>query len=72
MVAGMVDARLREMSAGRQSSYPHAVLACLNVASELFDLRRELDQLRREIANQVQELAAEADRGLRALTGESD
>ena len=68
-VARYVDEKLADLSRGRGASYPHAVLACLNIASELFAARAELRDLRTKVTTSCDDLVSGADRAIAAILG---
>jgi len=59
-VAAYVDGKLRELSGGRPASVQrdHAILAALNIASELFHLKRQGTQLTRSLDASMSSLVA--------------
>lgn len=72
-VARFVDGRLSDVTGGRHAaSFPHAVLACMNVASELFKLRDEAETLRQAVGQEAQAIVDRVDRALRELGGDGE
>jgi cell division protein ZapA len=65
-VAAHVDTQLRELVGGRQDAVgrDHAILVALNIASELFLLREQADDLAVELAARLGRLLDEVERAL--------
>jgi len=59
-VAAFVDGKLRELAGGRPASVQrdHAILAALNIASELFHLKRQRSQTARSLDASLGSLVA--------------
>ena len=62
-VASYVDERLRELSGGDPAAVrrDHAILAALNIASELFLLKDQLDVLQDDVAQTVADVVRTLD-----------
>jgi len=70
-VARIVDGQLSEATGGRHAaSFPHAVLVCMSLASDLLRLRDELAALREGVATTGERLLGRIDDGLRELAGD--
>ena len=66
-LAGFVDEKLRAVAAGARSVEPHrvAVLAALNIADELFALRRRTTQLEEQIRPRAERALASIEQALK-------
>jgi cell division protein ZapA len=65
-VAAFVDGRLRELAGGSASAVQrdHAILAALNIASELFLLRERTTRLRGAVGDSLDRLVVRLDRAV--------
>ncbi|MBJ96194.1 MAG: hypothetical protein CMP23_17165 [Rickettsiales bacterium] len=65
-VAAFVDGKLRELAGGRPGSVQrdHAILAALNIASELFHLKRQRTQTARTVDDRLGDMVALIDEAL--------
>lgn len=65
-VAAYVDQQLRDMSGGRPSAVQrdHAILAALNIASELFLLRERSGELAGSVERRLQSIVALIDQSV--------
>lgn len=66
-LAGFVDEKLRAIAAGARSMDPHriAVLAALNIADELFTLRRRSSELEGQLRQRAERALASVEQVLR-------
>jgi cell division protein ZapA (FtsZ GTPase activity inhibitor) len=72
-VALFVDGRLRELAGGSASAVQrdHAILAALNIASELFLLRDRTTRFRGALSETLDHLVTRIDSAVSASTGSS-